>query len=129
LKASEFAKSLQRNDAGLLVSVKVFAAKHHSLSHVFDPHFTPYEIPAGAISSKVSPLNIFSNRAVSSNRLIALSRQTIDSKEYICERNSDAGMPIPFPYFRRPIAPNIDSSLVGLDFLSTTRFQGSALGG
>jgi hypothetical protein len=82
----------------------------------FDPHFTPYEIPAGAISSKVSPLNMFANRAVSSNRLIALSRQTNDSKEYICERNSDAKMPIPFPDFRRPIAPNIDSSLVGLDF-------------
>jgi hypothetical protein len=105
LKESEFAKSLQRNDAGLLVAVKVFAAKHHSLSHVFDPHFTPIKIPAGAISSKLSPPNKFGNRTVSSNRFSALSTETNDSKEDICERNSDAGMPIPFPDFRRPIAP------------------------
>jgi hypothetical protein len=116
LQASEFAKSLLRNDAGLLVAVKVFAAKHHSLSHVFDPHFTPIKIPAGAISSEVSPPDKFGNRAVSSNRFSVLSTQTNDSKEDICERNSDAGMPIPFPDFRRPIAPNIDSSLVRVDF-------------
>jgi hypothetical protein len=116
LKASDFAKSLQRNDAGLLVAVKVFAAKQHSLSCVFDPHFTPIKIPAGAISSEVSPPNKFGNRAVSSYRFNALLTQTNDSKQDICERNSDTGMPILFPDFRRPIAPKIDSSLVGVDF-------------
>jgi hypothetical protein len=115
LKASQFANSLQRNDAGLLVAVKVLAATHHSLSHVFDPHFTPIKIPAGAISSKTTPLNMFANRTYSSNRFSAFSTQTNDSKDDICERNSDAGMPILFPDFRRPIAPSIESSLVGVD--------------
>jgi hypothetical protein len=77
LEASESAKSLQRNDAGLLVAVKVFALKHHSLSQIFDTHFTPFKIPVDATSDKVSVVKRLVNRAVTSNRfsllLLALS--------------------------------------------------------
>jgi hypothetical protein len=68
LKASEFAKSLQRNNAGLLVAVKVFSFKHHSLSQIFDTHSTPIKIPVGAISDRLSRVKKYGNRAVSSNR-------------------------------------------------------------
>jgi hypothetical protein len=127
LNTSEFAKSLQRNVAGLLASVKVFAAKHHSLSRIFDSCFTPIK-PAVVVPSSKGSLVKSGNGVASSNRFSLLLLRNYISEEDICERSSDAGVDWLVPNFSRHCIPSNDKSLVSVHFVLTGRFRANTSG-